>query len=552
MTLKRIINSLLLPLAAIASFTATAGNITPVEARATANSFFKSHAGVNPGSLKAPAMADIQLAHAEPSGLVPNANVYYVFNVKGGGFIIVAGDDRAYPVLGYSDMGQIDVNNLSEPLQFMLDGYKAQIDYLLTHDIHVTETFNQSFRQPVNIVEPMTKSVWGPEEPYNSQCPLLGKTHSKIGCQGVCMSQMLYFWKFPFSCDSLPAYWAQRLNDYVPALPATTFDYDKMLLSYSHWDFDKGAVVLDTYTDEQLYEVAKLARYCGQAVNMNYSPVLSTPKTNVLAAMKRFGFNSRANRVYRNDYEEDAWEEMVQQELNAGRPIMYIGYGAQAASVGHGFIIDGYNDEHYYHMNMGWYGVNNGWYMLSAISFVNRYNQDIFYQKNISMVLGLEPPLFCKLNATVTAASGLLVLGGELNPQALDINLNMSYRTLPFMFSLTDEQGTEVALSESITLNRLTFENGSDISLALTLPENLPEGAYNLQFNYRADAGEPLTPVVTAVGQLSVVGRMVKYGAPFSIADVVEAVDHILNRDSDSLEVSVADVTYLIDYLLED
>lgn len=38
---------------------------------------------------------------------------YYIFNVgKNEGFVIVSGDDNAEPVLGYSDKGELDPNNI--------------------------------------------------------------------------------------------------------------------------------------------------------------------------------------------------------------------------------------------------------------------------------------------------------------------------------------------------------------------------------------------------------------------------------------------------------
>ena len=129
--------------------------------------------------------------------------------------------------------------------------------------------------------------------------------------------------------------------------------------------------------------------------------------------------------------------------------------------------------------------------------------------------------------------------------------MRTSYRTLPVMFDLTDAQGNQVALSESATLNRVTFEQGSDICLAFTLPKTLPEGTYNLHFNYCTGDNEPLTRVVTAEGQLTVFGNFAKFGAPFGIEDVVEAIDYLLNRDPDAPVINIADVTSLIDYLLE-
>ena len=83
------------------------------------------------------------------------------------------------------------------------------------------------------------------------------------------------------------------------------------------------------------------------------------------------------------------------------------------------------------------------------------------------------------------------------------------------------------------------------------LPEVVPEGTYDLHFNYRTEDGAPLILVATAPGQLTVVGRFAKYGAPFGIADVVAAIDLILNGVPDGSEMNIADVVSLIDHLLE-
>lgn len=539
---------MVLALLSVASFHTVADNVSADGARAMANNFIKSHFKAPPGSFQAPAMADLVLAHAEPSGKVAHANCYYIFNIKGGGFIIVSGEDHATPVLGYSDKGQIDVVNMPDALKGLLGEYKEDIEYLLTHDIKVSTSFNQSFRDAVEIVAPMTKSTWGPQEPYFNLCPVLGGQHSKVGCAGVCISQLIYFWQYPVSCDSLPSYYASKLGGYVPALPPTVFDYEKMLPSYAEWDFEHQKLIQGVYTEEQAYEVAKLCRYCGQALKMNYSPGSSSNQVYRIVAMKAFGYNPNAVTLYRKNYNDSIWVELLKAELDAGRPIGYSGRDPVRGSA-HAFIIDGYNSEDYFHINVGWYGHSNGWYQISAVLLTALDGSGRHYKDNNQFSQGLEPPLFCTINAGVGASSGLHLLGETITAQASDVHLSMSYRTLPFMFSLTDVDGNQMALSESITLNRLTFENGTDISLALALPETLPEGTYNLHLNYRTGDSDPLTPAVTAADQLTVVGRLAKFGAPFNIGDVTDAINIMLTDNSSNIKIS--DVTTLIAYLLE-
>ena len=133
MNIKKSLTALLLGTAAMISLQALAGNVSPTDARLTAKNYFNQYVAKSSGTLRAPALADLTLVHTEGSAIA-GINDYYAFNVTGGGFIIVAGEDRAVPVLGYSDHGRIDFNNLPAPLKDLLDGYKAEIEFLRSYD----------------------------------------------------------------------------------------------------------------------------------------------------------------------------------------------------------------------------------------------------------------------------------------------------------------------------------------------------------------------------------------------------------------------------------
>ena len=52
---------------------------------------------------------------------------YYVFNVVGGGFVVIAGDDRVKPVLAYSTEGKYDPVNVAEGFAFVLETFRQEI-----------------------------------------------------------------------------------------------------------------------------------------------------------------------------------------------------------------------------------------------------------------------------------------------------------------------------------------------------------------------------------------------------------------------------------------
>ena len=529
-------------------FHASAGNIDANAAHMIANNYLKQHAQNSPVSFKAPSAADIRLAHAEPSSKITGSNVYYVFNINGGGFIIVAGDDRATQVLGYSDKGKIDFNNMPEPLHDLLNNYKYDIEYLQTHQLSNTELKSrQSLKGNHPGVEPMTVTSWGQETPYDWLTPTVDGKQCRVGCAGVCMSQMIYFWKYPLSSGPLEPYFSSNMNDTVPGLPATVFDYSIMLRSYCHWDSTLYKLVQDTYTTEQALEVAKLCRYVGQATKMNYSLNGSgTTAVNKLNTMISFGYNPNAKTVQWYSYNTETWEELIRDELDAGRPVMYAAY----CPVGHAFIVDGYDNEGLFHVNMGWFGDCDGWYHITAITLVNRYGEYRDYSLKNNMILYLEPPVFCASKTSgINADNNLIILGEDFNPQASGVYLYTSHRSLDLLFTLTDAEGNDAAISTSLPVIRHTFDQGSNISLPISLPATLPSGTYDVNFGYRTDGTSPTT-LETAAGKLVVFGKFAKYNANFNVSDVTAAIAYVLNGSPTGVTVNVADITALISYIL--
>ena len=125
MNYKRIIVLCCVMAIAIMPFNAIAGIIDANTALTTAKSFLSK--SLSP-SLKSANGAELKLIHIEPSKTINQANAYYAFNVTGGGFVIVAGDDRAHNILGYSDSGQLDFNRLPSNVRALFNGYAEEIN----------------------------------------------------------------------------------------------------------------------------------------------------------------------------------------------------------------------------------------------------------------------------------------------------------------------------------------------------------------------------------------------------------------------------------------
>ena len=558
MIVRKLFSSCVCLALAMASLQVAAANVDCAAARSMASDFFKTRVVSGHGMLNAPALADIRLVHAEPSGVLVGANDYYAFNIVGGGFVIVAGEDRAASILGYSDKGRLDFRNLPYNFRGLLDSYKREIEFLQTYagDDLVPANASSSLNKTIG-VDPLIATNWGQEMPYYLQCPVYNGEYCVVGCVATAMAQVMKFWEYPISCNGVSSYYCYDISRTLSSLPATTFDYSKMLPSYCHWDYDNSQLVQDTYTDEQAQEVAKLSRYCGQAVEMGYSPEGSGAYTSdQLDAMKQFGYSSSAQYKSKSGswwtggsgYTTSEWEAMMKTELNAGRPILYAANDPSAG--GHAFICDGYNDEGLFHFNFGWYGTCDGWYVSTALNMTHRDGDELRFNSGHEMLTGMTPPEYCELGAEgLTASENLLILGDDLMTQALNVNLRTSYRVVRLVFALTGQDGQVVTSGKAVNLSRLAFVQGSNIDGTITLPADLQPGRYNLALYYYLNSPTQMEPIdVVADGQLVVVGHLAKYNAPFTVTDVTTLITDIINGTYPTL--TVTDVTMLIEYII--
>ena len=78
-----------------------------------------------------------------------NETVYfYVFGTeKNDGFVIVSGDDRVVPILGYSNTNGFSVDDMPPNLQWWLGEYAKQIQFAIDNDIKPSDEVTQQWAQ---------------------------------------------------------------------------------------------------------------------------------------------------------------------------------------------------------------------------------------------------------------------------------------------------------------------------------------------------------------------------------------------------------------------
>ena len=103
-----------------------AADVTPAQALQQAQNFVKSRTSFTGGPRRAPGTVPQMKQPRRVKGL-------YVFNMSKGGFVVVSNDDRTRPILGFSDSGSFDPDNMPANMQAWLQGYADEIAWLQQH-----------------------------------------------------------------------------------------------------------------------------------------------------------------------------------------------------------------------------------------------------------------------------------------------------------------------------------------------------------------------------------------------------------------------------------
>ena len=289
---------------------------------------------------------------------------YYVFGLGGEGFIIVAGDDRAYPVLGYSDHGRISADAMPDNLRYWLDSYAREMAWAQTHGLMVKETTENAVAPARQIVTPLLSTEWSQNEPYNLLCPQFDGQKSLTGCVATAMAQVMYYHQWPQDATTIiPSYTSEMAisghgtyKTTVGELPATTFDWDDMRYTYT----EGSTTQADT-------AVARLMQYCGAAVKMQYSPTGSgAQNVDCITALNNyFGYAGTITELERDCCQPGTWDELIYHEISQARPVIISG-GANNGF--HAFVCDGFDGDCMFHINWGWAGNGNGYFRLQALN----------------------------------------------------------------------------------------------------------------------------------------------------------------------------------------
>ena len=498
--------------------------------------------------------AKMTLSHSAMS--LKGATDYYVFNRGDNqGFVIVAGDDLSAPVLGYSPTGSFDYNEAPEPLKEMLKNYQRSMEWLRNNPEAAQAPRLNYDLQPYGVYPICGEVHWHQFPPYNNNCPpsshaLTSNSRCYAGCVPVAFSTIMKGLKYPsygfgefgynYMLDGNEMTAFAKFNDY-------SYNYTSMKNGYGENAYNAQAV------SELVYEV-------GVAFHTIYSGESSDALLrNVFRGMIAF-FNYNANIQYVQkasySYNEQAWYDMMYNEIDNGRPIYYMGYrtidnSGNACHIGHAFVLDGYDSNGKVHVNWGFqpeaYNTYFDWSLLSPRSDYDYSAYDSGFNHEQAAIIGICPD--------TTGIGGVVVKNVNLVADTMpanDLRITIDVQSLSGVWSGNLRYGI-VSMNSDNTYSPVLSKTATNVEIDDNGIATLDlSGDYSL---YYLTQGRTYYVVVWTpyFSNSYDWGWFLDDPVPFTIGDwVTPPTPEILRGDvNGDNDVTIADVSALIDYLLD-
>lgn len=461
--MKRII-SLVLVLTLIAG-TSVANPVNPNAARKAAAAFL---------SASGPKYSTSQLT--DISSATPFNNMY-IFSINDGkGFIVMSADDNTTPVLAYSPNNAFPTDNMPDHVRSWFYNYERSIDInrICAPSDNVrrewAELYDGKDSKDVEYVGPFLTTQWNQSPLYNLYCPYDSAHHGRAvaGCTAIATAQIMKYFNHPAHGYGNETYTHKRLGQL-----SANYDVDYL------WD-SMPDIINNTSSEAQIDAVATIVYHVGVAVNMDYDANGSAGKTasygygGDASSENAFKYNFKYSpyvwTAFRIDYSINDWKQLLVNELDNGRPILYAGY--DEVQSGHAFVCDGYKRSGAlisFHFNWGWGGAYDGYYKIDNLnpsSFAlgnSGYHFDLF----ATATIGIEPYSGWDTEGTTTVSTSTEGIGGAVATDGT-VSGAGTYNfgdTITLEANATNEHSRFVAWSDGCRYNpRSTVATGGQIA----------------------------------------------------------------------------------------
>jgi hypothetical protein len=447
-----------------------------------------------------------------------NYKTIYAVNFKNsGGFVLVSTISTLNPIIGYIPNQVFDTNAfMPEGFKILLKDYSRQIIEIkqkgLSATIKIEEKVSKkgnsnTIKGPGSSVSPLLTTIWSQGCYFNDSTPYdpSGPCQNAVtGCVATAMGQVINYYNFPPKGSGYHSYMS-NYGTLTANFGATNYNWNLM------------ADTIDANSPaSSIAAVSQLLSQCGISVDMIYSAGSSGAYSEnaVKAFTHFFNFDGSLKMLYRDNYTDSIWVQMVRDELDSLRPLYYDGTG----SGGHAFVCDGYQSGDYFHFNWGWNGSYNGWFLLTnlnpaGMSF-SSYNAAVF---------GLKPQISSGCQSTtkvLTETSGHLNDGSSyqdylgngncswlINPQnavSLKIDFytfNLAYGDTLYIYDGSNSNATLISKYFGTNLPSTIYTSGATAFISFKTDSALNSEGWSL--SYQSEFCEGNSVLTALQGQIS-------------------------------------------------
>ncbi|MEA3478639.1 MAG: C10 family peptidase [Bacteroidota bacterium] len=291
----------------------------------------------------------------------------YIVDISPAGFVLVSNEDNTYPVLGYSSKNYFNAGELPTALSTLIKSYSDQIDFIRKKGLEASDEIKSNWeyycsntagvsRAGRQIVEPLISTTWNQNRYYNHHCPVDSNVfpnmnyHVPAGCFPVAMAQVMKYYAHPVFGTGQHSYM-------LPEYGEMSADFENPGYNYSN---------MPAFLEEENEDLARLIYHCGVSLTTSYGTFGSLAFISDIKAalVSYFKYQDDIAQVYRNQYTDMEWKNLLKEELENSRPVIYRGTGTNGV---HGWVCDGYDAEGLFHMNWGWGGSFDGYFEMSDL-----------------------------------------------------------------------------------------------------------------------------------------------------------------------------------------
>ena len=328
---------------------AIADEITPSEAWKKAQPYIKVKSS----------MARAMRGVSKTATTTESQPLYIFSRGEGEGFVVVSGDNCLPDIIGYTENGDYDEENLPPALKAIIEHYAEAVQDAQARGVNrpyssvTASTYDKD-------IEPLLTCHWGQGSPWNDLCPQRsdGGGRAVTGCVATAASQIAYYWRNEglnaVSQYDTPTYgYGDAPVTTVIVKKGTPFEWEKMA--------DRSTTSAGNAT------MARLCVLMGTSAWLTYGASTGGYIYNMQDVFQNQIGMTRGSYVEKDNYSQSAWENMVISDLVQGRPILYSSYNIKKENWdGHAYVVDGYKTNgNLFHINLGWGDGYDGYWTMA-------------------------------------------------------------------------------------------------------------------------------------------------------------------------------------------